>query len=384
MRLVCVADLHVHPWRLCSRDGGHDRLLDGLSALRQSLDLAADLGAAWVFAGDMKQPKSTWPQSALTGAHEVLRDGKYEDVFKLMVVGNHDAWGEGGTGLAPFKDCATVVEKADIVEIDDPGGADGGQFVVCAPWDADRAEVRRLVNDGLRGRKDHGLPLVAHGFLQGCMLGPEDARIAKGVPLEEYGNFSVAVFGDVHKCQWRAPARPDLGRPATWFPVTEEMSIREPGPWRGEVYYCGSPYQQNWGERNDGPKGALVVDLGTGEVYNRELKSPRYHHLELDEDGLRTFAETSVRQAYAGGFVRVVYAGKPCAALDAARGMGDTGEFRSFQLVIRRVERSTARAEMHAGMPMGEILRNYVAARPPANLDPARTLEALMRLVAEP
>jgi len=119
-------------------------------------------------------------------------------------------------------------------------------------------------------------------------------------------------------------------------------------------------------------------------VYNRELKSPRYHHLELDEDGLRTFAETSVRQAYAGGFVRVVYAGKPCAALDAARGMGDTGEFRSFQLVIRRVERSTARAEMHAGMPMGEILRNYVAARPPANLDPARTLEALMRLVAEP
>jgi hypothetical protein len=32
---------------------------------------------------------------------------------------------------------------------------------------------------------------------------------------------------------------------------------------------------------------------------------------------------------------------------------------------------------------MGEILRNYIAARPPANLDPARALEALTRLVAE-
>lgn len=390
MKLVCIADLHVHPYRLCSRDGGHDRLMDGLGVLRQSLDLAVELGAAWVFAGDIKQPKSSWPQFALTGVHEVLRDDKYANVFKLMVEGNHDAKGEGSGGLSPFRDCATVVESAEVVEIDDLGGADGGQLVVCASWDADRAEVRRLVNDGLRGRKDRGLPLVAHGFLQGVSLGTEDARITKGMPIAEYGNFSVAVFGDVHKGQWRKPPRPDLGKPAEWlaYPNEERNGVKVRGgvPFGGEVFYCGSTYQQNWGERNDPPKGALVVDLATGDVELWPLRSPRYHHLELDEAGLHTFVETSVRQAYAGGFVRVVYTDKPCAALDAARGLGDTGEFRSFQLVVRRAERRTAaRAEMHAGMPMGEILRNYVAARPFSDdlCESARALEALTRLVAE-
>jgi hypothetical protein len=385
VKLVCVADLHVHPYRLCSRDGGHDRLMDGLSVLRQSLDLARELEAVWVFAGDMKQPKRSWPQDALTGSLAVMRE--YEDVPKVMVEGNHDAKGEGGGGLAPFTDVATVVESACIVTPTED------VELVCAPWDADCATVRKLIN----ARSVHTrLPLVAHGFLQGCALGPEDARIAKGTPLEEYGNFSVAVFGDVHKGQWRRPGMPYAGRhnviecgPPTWLPYPMEerdgVKVREVGAWCGEVFYCGSTYQQNWGERNDPPKGALVVDLATGAVELWPLRSPRYHHLELDEDGLVTFVETSVRQAYEGGFVRVVYTGKPCAALDAARGLGDSGEFRSFQVIMRRAERSAARAELHAGMPMSEILRSYVAARPFSD-DPcesARALEALTRLVAE-
>ena len=49
-RIVFLADAHVHPWRLQSRDGGHDRLLDGLSAVRQSLQLARELGPGKVVA----------------------------------------------------------------------------------------------------------------------------------------------------------------------------------------------------------------------------------------------------------------------------------------------------------------------------------------------
>jgi hypothetical protein len=150
------------------------------------------------------------------------------------------------------------------------------------------------------------------------------------------------------------------------------------------VYYAGSPYQQNWGEREDPPKGALLADLETGEVRLVPLKAPTYHHLELDEDGLRTFVETSVRQAYAGGFVRIVYVGKPCAAFDVTRDMGDSEEFRSFQLVVRRPATSVARADVHAGLPTSELLRRYVDARPPVDLDAGRTLEALSRLAAEP
>ena len=367
VRLVCVADLHVHPWRLCSRDGGHDRLMDGLSVLRQSLDLARSLGAAWVFAGDIKQPKNVWPQSALTGIHEILRE--FEDVQKVMLAGNHDAWGEGGTGLAPFKDCANIIDTAYLaIEYGPPNTR-----MIFAPWDADLDAVRKMV------KQNPTAGLFAHGFIQGCMIGPEDVRIAKGTPVADYGNFPFAVFGDVHKGQWREPGDPAKGRPAVWR-AFEGPEVREAGPWGGEVFYTGSTLQQNWGERNDPPKGALIVDLVAGSVMLKELKAPRYHHLELDEAGLRTFVETSARQAYAGGFVRVVYTGKPCKALDESRKFGDGGMFRSFQLVVRRAARSEARAELHAGMPMSEILTNYVAARPPADLDPARTLEALTRL----
>jgi hypothetical protein len=382
-KIVVVADLHVHPWRLQSRDGGHDRLRDGLGVLQQSLDLARAEGAVWVFAGDMKQPKTSWPQSALTGVHETLR--AYGDVRKIMVAGNHDAEGIGGSGLAPFRDCAIVVESTTAVWADEHASVS----LLCVPWNG-RLEHVLAAQEVRRARKLPPQVLVAHGFLAGCGLGTEDTRIAKGAAVADYGDFPVAFFGDVHKGQWRRPADPKAGKPAEWFPYSSVVGsvgrvlVREAGPWRGEAYYAGSPYAQNWGEREDPPKGALLVDLETGEVWLVPLKSPGYSHLELDEAGLRTFVETSVRQSYAGRFVRVVYAGKPCAALDEAQKMGDTGEFRSFQLVVRRPLLSTTRVELHAGMAMPDLLRRYVDARPPADLDAGKTLEALTRLVAEP
>jgi len=373
VKIVVTADIHIHPWRLCSRDGGHDRLMDGLSVLRQSLGLAAEHRAAWVFAGDLKQPKRSWPQDALTGVHEVLRDEEYEDVQKVMVCGNHDARGEGGTGLSPFKDCATVVEHADIVELDDPDGADGGQLIVCAPWDADLEVVRRYVKDG------H--PLVAHGFLQGCMLGTEDVRIAKGTPVSEYGDFSVAFFGDVHKAQWRHPGDPKTGRPPMWYPFSAEgFNERDARGLRGAVFYAGSPYQQNWGERDDPPKGALLADLATGEVSLCPLKAPRYRHFELDERGIMAWLDCRPSD-YEGDFVRIVYTGKPCSALDEARKIGD--QFRSFQIIPRRVEKTERRADIHAGMPVEGMIRGYVAAHPPVDLDPDKTVEAMVRLASE-
>lgn len=48
VKIIVTADTHVHPFRLCSRDGGKDRLRDGLSALHQSLDMARSHGCPWV------------------------------------------------------------------------------------------------------------------------------------------------------------------------------------------------------------------------------------------------------------------------------------------------------------------------------------------------
>jgi len=375
VKLVCVADVHLHPYRICSRDGGHDRLMDGLGALRQSLDVARELRAVWVMAGDFKMPKTSWPQSALTGALAILRD--YDDVPKVMVAGNHDAEGIGGSGLSPFRDVATVVERVEVVTpVED-------LELLCAPWNADTAAVRALQKTLRRPT-----PLVAHAFLQGCALGPEDVRMSKGVPVADYGEFPFAVFGDVHKGQMREPATKT--KPAAWRGYPEgsglgrAVVVRGAKPWGGEVFYCGSPYQQNWGERKDGVKGALVVDVETGEVLVRPLAAPRFHHLEFDEAALRTFAETTVWQAYAGSFVRIVYSGPPCAALDRVGELAD--EFRSLQVIHRRpsADRVARVADMHAGMPMPELLRSYMAVRPPVGLDPDKTFEALMRLAEDP
>src|SRR5437016_8113325 len=165
MKLVVTADVHLHPYRICSKDGGHDRLLDGLSALRQTLELAQKQRAAWVMAGDFKQPKTMWPQEALTGALEVLRG--FPDVDKIMLAGNHDARGLGGTGLAPFATIrrTRVIESEMIVQLDDE------TKLVCAPWDADMELTREACE--IAGVS----ALVAHAFLAGTFLGPDETRL---------------------------------------------------------------------------------------------------------------------------------------------------------------------------------------------------------------
>jgi len=370
VKVVVTADVHVHPWRTCSRDGGHDRLLDALSALRQSLDLARAERAVWVMAGDFKQPKSNWPQEALTGAHQVLRE--YGDVDKVMVAGNHDAEGLGGSGLAPFKDVARVVERPEVVQL-------GDARLLCAPWNADLADVRGL-------SKSSKCPvLVAHAFLAGCMLGPEDTRIAKGVPLSDYGGFPVAFFGDVHKGQWRKPGAPN--RPPTWAAYDLDQheleaksklpGIRRRGPWVGEVFYPGSPYQQNWGERNDGAKVVLLADLATGEVCAHPIQAPKFVHLELAEGG--SVPEEAL-SSLGGNFVRVVGPRLSPALAEALRSVGA----RSLQVIVRRREASARRADVHAGMPKRKLLEGYMDARPPsADVDRARVLDAGLRLMSD-
>jgi hypothetical protein len=355
VKLVCIADAHVHPWRLQSRDGGHDRLMDGLGVIAQSLDLAKSLDAAWVFAGDMKQPKTFWPQGALTGLHAIFRD--FPDVKKIMVAGNHDAFVDASSGLAPFKDCATVIEHPQIVWLHDHEIP-----LVCCPWNGQPGEAAALL------AKQSPRFLIAHGFLQGCMLGPEQTRIAKGIPIESFGEFDFAVFGDVHKAQWRVPAAPDKGRPATWVEFPAEKTVIP----RGSVLYCGSPYMQNWGERNDAQKGALVIDLSDQTAELVPLKAPKYVHLDLDYD-----KADSVVNMDPDNFYRVVYHGALCSATDKIRALGAT--CRSFQFIHRAEISPAKRVEVHAGMSMRDMMTGYMASRASA-CEQTKLLEAGLRL----
>jgi hypothetical protein len=156
-KYVITADVHVHPFKVCSRNNGAERLRAGLTALYQTLDYARQHHAVWVMAGDFKMPKTNWPQEALTGALEVMRD--FPGVEKVMIAGNHDAMGLGGSGLQPFRDgCEAIIVEGEAEQI-------GGMLYV--PYGANLKNVK--VNKHL--------PMVAHAFIQGAVIGAEDLQL---------------------------------------------------------------------------------------------------------------------------------------------------------------------------------------------------------------
>lgn len=363
MNIVCTADLHLHPWRLCSLDGGKDRLRDGLSVLRQTLGFAQERGCPWVFAGDMKVPKLSWPQEALTGALELFDE--YADVEKLMIPGNHDGDAShiGGSGLAPFHKHAMVVEKPCVVELS------GGELAV-APWQAKRS-LEGMVSEAAKRRVR---VLLSHGFLAGTLLGPDETRLpGKGLALADLGigeAFDLALMGDVHKGQRLVQRR---NHPPTWESWAvlakpgKSPRVRAPAPWGGEVVYAGSPYQQTWGERNDGPKGAILVDLQSGAIDLLETVAPRYRLVELPELKFDAM-ERVLKQAGAwqGDFVlaRISEVALRGAGQGFVEKLREASQARWFHVAPIRGKKTEQRSEVHMGMGQRELLEAYMKARP--------------------
>jgi len=380
VKIVAVSDLHVHPYRLCSRDAGKDRLHDGLSALRQTFDMARTHGCPWGFCGDLKMPKLSWPQEALTGALELFEE--FDDVPKLMLPGNHDgdAAHVGGSGLAPFKKHALVIEQPAIVEW-------AGPTVAVLPWQAQR-DAKTLFSDA---RRLGVTTLLGHGFVAGVLLGPSETRLpGHGLQLGDFGvgdPFSCVILGDVHKGQRLSR----VGRkPPVWIPWCDAsgLDLREQSPWRGEVLYPGSPYQQNWGERNDGPKGALLIDTDTGAVTLLPVQAPRHILAELPSlrfdvlEGLGRDAKT-----WEGHFVRLQV---PETILDksAAKGIIEklqtTAKARWFHVEPIRTRTTEIRTPIRSGMGSTELLQTYLAARKfGGDVSDAAVLSAGLRLLEE-
>ena len=390
MKIIFTADLHVHAHRADSHTAGADRLLDGLSALRQTLQYSRERGCPWVFGGDLKQPRRSWPHEALTGALAVLRE--FPDVEKVMVKGNHDGEGEYGSGLQPFAHLAAVVDRPCVVEV-------GARPMAVWPAMSDPALRPEAFVDSVPPAAG---VIIGHAFLQGARLGAEDFRAPGGATPAQLGlggarpRFRLGLFGDVHKGQALA-RRPH--RAPDWVPFAETLAestvavIRDAGEWAGDVLYPGSPYAQTWGEREDGPKGALLVDLDTGEVDLLRVDAPRYVAEDWvgDEwaDRVRAYASPrgdhdGVRAAWRGHFVRVavgawVRTAEFTAAFDRLR---DVGEPRSLQVVAALRRSEARRAEIHGGMSAPDLLRGYMTSRPLGGADPAHVLaagEALLR-----
>ena len=369
--MIVSADLHVHPFRECSKDGGQDRLQDGLSAVRQTLQFARDRKCPWVCLGDVKHLRDRWLLSVLNGLLALF--GEYADVPKVLLHGNHDGVGGGKSGLEAFQSLKNVrvVAVPCVTDFPDLGVGKAAYWPHQPMLERLPALLTTAKQAGVR-------VLFAHAFLSGATVGPEEVRLVKGMTLEQFGLagkggriFQHAFFGDVHKRQ----------------------NIGPPNGTVTQAFYPGSPYAQNWGERED-ERSCLFVDT------DRELdwlevvpvRAPRFRVIDFtgwrsnsilkDFCAGKRFEGLPVIAEVAGDFVRLIVG--PWADGKLLERVREASGARDFQVVTRRESSVERRAEIHAGMSQDQILSSYLAARPPQDgLDPKAVLAAGKRLAGE-
>lgn len=357
MRIIVAADLHLHPYRECSRDNGADRLADGLSAMRQTLDHAREHGAdAWIHAGDLKLLKDKWHDSALVGALELLRE--YRGLRLVLIRGNHDGVPGRESGLDPFRELSNVMvhEEPLIATVDG-----GTERVGIWPWVQDHRRALELLPLFLKeARRAKARLLIGHAMLVGAAVGPAEHAMDKGLGLGEIGlglatscPFRLGVFGHVHKPQ-------ELGG--------------------GSARYVGNPYAQNWGEREEW-RGCLLVDTESLKVTPLPVAAPRFR-LE-DWTAVRGSVRGDQVGDWRGDFVRVLISSQTDPKL--VERVREASGARVWQTVVRPEppeERPRDQATaMHAGLSKAELLGRYVTRHPPADLPADAVLKAGLQLL---
>ena len=363
MKAVVTADLHIHPWRECSNDNGADRLDDGLSVLRQTLAFARERKCAWICLGDLKHSKGMWLLPVLNGVLEVFRE--YEDVPKILLHGNHDGVSGNRSGLDAFRSLPTVW----VFDQPDPVSEDLPLWKVALwPHQPTLDALPKFLADA---RQAKVRVLLAHVFLRGVALGPDDVRLDQGIPLEVLGLagknkvFRMAFLGDVHKSQ-------SLGK-------KNEAAI----------LYVGSPLALNWGEREEG-KCAWYVDTEGPDVESLLVRAPGFfvEDWSASEKGARDKLKVTIQTAESGGcwlkgqFIRLIL--PPGADPKLVERLCEVSGARALQVIVQRAAQAEQRApKLHAALTAGQMVEEYVRARPPEGLDVKMVATAGKRLWRE-
>lgn len=372
--MIFTADTHNHPFRLCSRNGGADRRDDGLRAVEFGLQQAAERECAWVHLGDVKHVRGQWDQQALSGLLYLLGD-KYRKVRKLLLSGNgyHDGLNvkeSGASGLDPFRalqNCVVVTEPGIIRgSVLCPGDKHRDHNIAVWPWQPELDRLPQLLRDAQRAK---ARTLFAHGFLREAMVGPDDRQLpGVGTPMETFGLvgpptkrvFDWGFFGDVHTQQV-------LGDP---------MQRKAAAVW-----YPGSPYQQNWGERGDTGKGVLFWDGKTVESLPTP-GVPRYLRVVIDSEK-QWRAVQAVKTAYTGNFVQLVLQWAPPSAELAA--FEQRIQARYFQAIPAAPIKNKA-TEIEAvatHLSPEQMLEEYVRATPLPDVSSKLVLQVGQRFMQE-
>ena len=152
--------------------------------------------------------------------------------LNIKLIGNHDQFLRNGTinNGSMLADKFVVVDKPEVLE------AATDTLVACAPYPASDAAVAEWLSKTAYDFRNYPKRiLLGHFQVVGCQLNSGKALL--GVPAELLGKYSISLLGHVHKPQ-------QAGRNA---------------------FYVGSPFQQNFGEKNEA-KRVGVLDLETLEL----------------------------------------------------------------------------------------------------------------------
>lgn len=256
-RFVVISDLHAHPWAaFASGDGlDNDRLVRTLGVLRASLTRAQQLEVPWVFGGDLVHTAGYALNVVLSALAEEF--GRFPDVPKLVVWGNHDARGVGGRIVIEQTIWAALSRAVANLTVLDPSLS---QPIV---------ERGGLTFSGVGAQPRPDLlqaPLqsdvgVYHATVRGSK-GPNGYVFPSGIEADDlWSRHKIAIVGDLH-------------HPQIW---------RRAGG--GLILVPGSPEHHNFGDATAHGWWVVTAD-DVPEVEFIQSGSPEFRTVALAQDAL--------------------------------------------------------------------------------------------------
>lgn len=180
--------------------------------------------------GDTTDDRSFLPMPAIDAVMEGLEPFPNHEL-NIKLIGNHEQYLKD-TSLhigRIFSSKFTVIAETDAFEVDDT-------LIVCAAYPSCNSAAAEWIGRTAYAYRNYNRKiLLGHFQVAGCQLNSGQAVL--GIPTEYIDKFNLALLGHVHKPQ-------KVGR---------------------NGYYVGSPFQQNYGEKYEA-KRVAIVDTDTLKV----------------------------------------------------------------------------------------------------------------------
>lgn len=179
--------------------------------------------------GDTTDDRSSIPIPALNSVYAGIRLFPKKDE-NIKLIGNHEQYtrnAEIDAGCV-FEDTFQVVRGVKIFQLE-------GIAVICISYPASYSELAGIVDSAILKHRRQPIVVLAHCDVAGARV--KNGTLLNGLPCSAFKSSTLTLLGHIHLPQ-------KLGT--------------------DEIYYVGSPFQQNFGEAGEDKRVAIVtLDSGT-------------------------------------------------------------------------------------------------------------------------